>query len=136
MGVEGGSGNGGTRWPLGMLGVLAALIGAIWLLGWRDSPPETTSTTSAPTPTTTIPTTATATVTADGRIDIMGVVVAVEPGAEWITAPVGICPNPERPTPSNAPHRPGHPGDAQRGPAHAPRRDARRPAVVGDGAGR
>ncbi len=104
MGVEGGSGDGGTRWPLGMLGVLAALIGAIWLLGWRDSPPETTSTTSAPTPTTTIPATATATVTADGRIDIMGVVVAVEPGAEWITAPVGICPNPEQgPHPEQCP---------------------------------
>jgi hypothetical protein len=94
MGVGGGSGIGGSRWPLGALAGVVALIGVVWLLGWRGKPPDQ-STTTWPVTATTGPSTTAAADPDSGRIDIMGVVVAVEPGAEWTIAPIGICPRPD-----------------------------------------
>lgn len=94
MGVRRGFGMGHMRWLIGPLVATALLLGTLWAFGLRGEPPppEATTTTNGraipiPDPTTTLPLDPEA-----GRVDLIGVVIAVEAGPEWDTAPVGDCP--------------------------------------------
>jgi hypothetical protein len=99
-----------------VLAVIAVGLIAAWLLVWRDDGTDqlaetTTSltavtTTTKPATTTSAPTTTTTLPPADSpnQVDLIGVVVAVEAGPGWDTAPVGNCPSPDRgPHPQDCP---------------------------------
>ena len=99
MGVGREIGVGRSRWPVGVLAAVAGAIALIWLLGWRAEPGDGPAATTSSSPTTTAPAES-----FDGRVDIMGVVVAVTPGAAWDAPPTGDCPSPDLgPRPEDCP---------------------------------
>ncbi|MBN2112822.1 MAG: hypothetical protein JW785_01705 [Acidimicrobiia bacterium] len=94
MGARRGFGVGRMRWSIGPIVGAALVLAMAWALGLRGEPPPPQATTTAaglpiPDPTTTLPLDPAA-----GRVDLMGVVIAVEAGPGWDTAPTGDCPHP------------------------------------------